>query len=358
MAVEFSDAILAGVTLVREAIQSQNFVQGESGWQIAADGKAEFSDLTIRSSDGSESNVTIANGAITVSDGAGTVRFKLDSAGYHLYNDSGTIVAEIKADGPNALGGFYTRGFQFPNNIYAYLSGGQVSFGPVGTELYSPGYLQYGYQPVVGTDPGYTVMTLSPGAISAENSDDNGRVQIISEQNRRPQIWVDGGNSLTPADLNVTGSVYGMNVPFYIRKTTTTERTSAFVFEEDPDLRVDLPVGVFEIELVIWYGTTDAARLKTEWHVPIGTDGNKGVFGLGSGELDDDNAGGHYGVHNYSTNVVYGTRNDPGLYCQAVERGILNSTGGTFALAWGAYSDVPDAVRVADGSYLKITQVA
>lgn len=48
MAIDFKKAITAGVTLVREAIQSQNFVAGSSGWRIAANGDAEFNNLTAR----------------------------------------------------------------------------------------------------------------------------------------------------------------------------------------------------------------------------------------------------------------------------------------------------------------------
>lgn len=42
--------ITAGNTLVREAIQSQNFVSGSAGWQIKADGSAQFSNIIIRGS--------------------------------------------------------------------------------------------------------------------------------------------------------------------------------------------------------------------------------------------------------------------------------------------------------------------
>ena len=40
--------ILAGTVLIAEAIQSQNFVTGVSGWQITAAGNAEFNNATIR----------------------------------------------------------------------------------------------------------------------------------------------------------------------------------------------------------------------------------------------------------------------------------------------------------------------
>lgn len=48
MAIEFENPLTAGTVLVREAIQSQNYVAGSSGWIIEADGDAEFNNLTIR----------------------------------------------------------------------------------------------------------------------------------------------------------------------------------------------------------------------------------------------------------------------------------------------------------------------
>lgn len=44
----FSNPIIAGDTLIREAIQSENFVAGVSGWRIQRDGTAEFNDITAR----------------------------------------------------------------------------------------------------------------------------------------------------------------------------------------------------------------------------------------------------------------------------------------------------------------------
>lgn len=61
----FRNSILAGLTLIREAIRSQNYAAGVAGWSIDADGSAEFADLTIRSSDGSGASVVVTNGVIT-----------------------------------------------------------------------------------------------------------------------------------------------------------------------------------------------------------------------------------------------------------------------------------------------------
>lgn len=44
----FRNSILAGLTLIREAIQSQNYQAGSQGWKISADGDAEFNDVVVR----------------------------------------------------------------------------------------------------------------------------------------------------------------------------------------------------------------------------------------------------------------------------------------------------------------------
>jgi H-type lectin domain len=60
---------IAGNTLIAEAIQSQDFVTGVAGWQIAASGSAEFNNLTARGSlittgsNGSYIRITQVSGA-------------------------------------------------------------------------------------------------------------------------------------------------------------------------------------------------------------------------------------------------------------------------------------------------------
>ena len=44
----FTDAVLAGVVLNREAIQSDSFVSGASGWRVLKTGSAEFNDVVFR----------------------------------------------------------------------------------------------------------------------------------------------------------------------------------------------------------------------------------------------------------------------------------------------------------------------
>lgn len=44
----FTNSILAGITLVRDAIKSENYVAGSDGWKISRNGDAEFNDVTVR----------------------------------------------------------------------------------------------------------------------------------------------------------------------------------------------------------------------------------------------------------------------------------------------------------------------
>lgn len=46
----FSNPVVGGTTLIREAIESPNYVVGTSGWSINRDGSAEFNDVDIRGS--------------------------------------------------------------------------------------------------------------------------------------------------------------------------------------------------------------------------------------------------------------------------------------------------------------------
>jgi hypothetical protein len=236
--VTFTNPVVGGTILVRPAIQSPDYSPGVSGWSINIDGTAEFSDLVIRSSDGSGSTVQIANGEIQVTNSAGDVVVELDSTGYRLYSSSGAIVAEIKLDGGGLRGGFYTRNFAFPQNIYAYLSGGQLTSGPVTNSAADiHGFLQY-VMTDTATNP-YSVQTLSTGAIDMA-LDDEARIQLISERGQRSKVWVDGGSSLVPADLYVTGRIVAANAQSDTVSISFTAQTS---FQQSVTFPTAYPVG-------------------------------------------------------------------------------------------------------------------
>lgn len=220
----FRNSILAATVLLREAIQSPNFATGVSGWIIRQDGTAEFADLVIRSSDGSGNTVIIANGKITIKNPANTTVVEIDSTGYRLYNSSAEIVAEIKLDAGGFLGGFYCRNFAAPSNIYAFLSGGQMTSGPVvNSDAAIHGFLSYVLAPTAS--PPYAVQTLSTGVVAL--TDDEARIQLISQQGQRSVVWVDGGSSSLAADLHATGSVK-LNEDLVINNVTQGRGIAAY----------------------------------------------------------------------------------------------------------------------------------
>jgi hypothetical protein len=80
----FRNPILAGTTLIRDAIQSSNYLARRSGWQIATNGTAEFNDITIRG--GTNVGGTALYYAGTPA--AGNLRYSIsDTAGTDAYGN-------------------------------------------------------------------------------------------------------------------------------------------------------------------------------------------------------------------------------------------------------------------------------
>ena len=94
----FRDIIVAGINLVRSAIQSSNFVAGLTGWRIKKDGTAEFNDATFRG------NIWLNGSQINVAQGI----FWNDSANGHTANpyiaefaDSSLVENYLEVVGPD-----------------------------------------------------------------------------------------------------------------------------------------------------------------------------------------------------------------------------------------------------------------
>lgn len=179
-----------------------------TGTKLAADaidGRV-ITGSTVRTAATGERIELTPSGVIIIYNADGDVVVEIDADGYRLYDPSdGEIVAEVKLDAGNALGGFYTRNFSFPEHTYSFLAGGKGVFGPVENSLAAiHGYLDYAFQPY--TSPPYTAMTLSTGIMDIA-LDKAARVQLVSERGQRPKVWVDGGSGSALADLIVTGGL-------------------------------------------------------------------------------------------------------------------------------------------------------
>jgi hypothetical protein len=90
----FSNSVVSGTALARDAIKSPNFVHQETGWTVNQDGSAEFTGLSL-------------NGGSLVVSGAGE--------GIFLYSSSpparGTLIFSISATaGTDPYGNTYSKG--------------------------------------------------------------------------------------------------------------------------------------------------------------------------------------------------------------------------------------------------------
>lgn len=92
----FRNNIVAGNVLVRNAIQSQGFVAGTSGWQIKKTGEAEFNNVTIRG------GLIVTNDAQSSNFSAGVTGWRLRSTGEAEFNSDVTIQNGVFATGDTA----------------------------------------------------------------------------------------------------------------------------------------------------------------------------------------------------------------------------------------------------------------
>lgn len=112
MGTPFKSDVVAGTILVIPAIQSPNFVNDTSGWQIAQDGSAQFNNLEIR-------------GTFNGTD------FIINSSGIFLYSDvpaAGNLVGSWASQtGTDQFGNAFPAGFSSGN-----VSGAQIQLLPAG----------------------------------------------------------------------------------------------------------------------------------------------------------------------------------------------------------------------------------
>lgn len=102
----FRNSVVGGTVLVRSAIESQNFVTGATGWQIKADGTAEFNNVIIRGGtvisgtslyyDGppAAGNLILSLSATAGTDSYGNAYVK----GVGVYNSSGDQIQLVDSD--------------------------------------------------------------------------------------------------------------------------------------------------------------------------------------------------------------------------------------------------------------------
>ncbi len=203
----FLNSILAGVTLIREAIRSENYQTGVAGWTINRDGTAEFADLTIRSSDGSSTTITIANGVITIRNGAGDVVSEISAAGYKLYDSSGNLLAESTlAGGSNDDPGFIAWD-NVQQNSYVFIGNAQIEFGDTDSSFQTYPAIKHSNSND-GSDP--ITLIVECGNITGTSVAPRIRMDSAPSPATRAPVLIEAFNG--KADLEVTGKIQADNL--------------------------------------------------------------------------------------------------------------------------------------------------
>ncbi|MFK0140724.1 hypothetical protein [Streptomyces murinus] len=151
--------------------------------------------------------------------------------------------------------------------------------------------------------------------------------------------------------------------PIVAFKAANTDRTATTTLADDPDLSVQIAANAtYRVIFYLHYAATDTGRFKTGWTVPSGTTGNRSAVGPDQGVvLSSTSSGGtgRWGIHNFVTACTYGTRNNSGNQCFAMEEAtIFTTTAGTLAIQWAQATSDASVTRLAAGSSLHVQRLA
>lgn len=151
----------------------------------------------------------------------------------------------------------------------------------------------------------------------------------------------------------------------FVYKPANTDRASTTTFADDPDLTVQLEANsTYYVSMFVKYAALSAAAIKTQWTVPTGATGSRSAIGPEQGvDLSAGTSGsggtGRWGIHNYTTTVIYGTRNSATNLCCAIEEAtVFTTSAGTLALSWAQNASNATATRVGQGSTILLLKLA
>lgn len=221
MAIEFDNPVTAGTVLVRESIQSQNFLSGLLGWIIEANGNAEFNNLTIRGTFNGTNFVINSNGAFF----------------YSGIPATGNLIVSIAAtSGNDAFGNTYPAGLGIENsgqitvtnsigNITTVIGGSAGQFIGLSTSgvtkdvIIRDGIIQLGNQSnssewaQIFAELGNNALQIA-SVVSAVNPFPAkfrmfpGQVGSVSGSSTAPLIKIGTAGSTTAVDMNISGNLY------------------------------------------------------------------------------------------------------------------------------------------------------
>lgn len=163
------------------------------------------------------------------------------------------------------------------------------------------------------------------------------------------------------AGQRITADLLNAMIPQTVYKTAHTDRASTITVSDDPDLQVQLPVGVHFVEMYLMAGGTLAGDIKTVWRTSGSMSGLKTVLGPSStaSNANADQITMRDGTHGFGTEILYsGVRDGTGLLFGVVEWAVVTvTTAGTLALQWAQGTSSTAASRIAAGSLMRVTQL-
>lgn len=228
----FTNSILSGNTLVRDAIQSEGFVSGSTGWSIERDGDAEFNDVTVR-------------GTVIVSGPGGVIEINVDILGqpyirltapngdtydiaadndsldigftnlagrssFHIADGSGLVMRSTATGAPSVLfdntDGFLKRGTYSPFTITGWANAslqngwnttGVTAFDPPGYRLMPDGLVKLRGVMNNGTKTNGTLLFTLPVGMRPARRKEIDVTTDVAGNNQRIQIFgiSDGANA-------------------------------------------------------------------------------------------------------------------------------------------------------------------
>jgi len=222
-------------------------------------------------------------------------------------------------------------------------------------------------------DPDVRRAEVQSGIVTAVNTT-AGTVDVGSVRARRLESYrqptvgdqvllVQSGTGTWWATGRVSSGSSALGLPRYAYKPAHTDRVSTTTLADDPDLTMQLDANaVYYVEFWLHYAAMDAVRFKTAWTVPASANGGRSALGPDQGQiLSSTSSGGvgRFGVHNFTTTCIYGSRDSTGNQCLAVEEGtVITTTAGTCALQWAQATSSTTFTRLGLGSLMRATRLA
>jgi hypothetical protein len=236
--------------LIRQAIQSANFVTGQAGWQVTQQGSAEFNDVTVR-------------GTVEVDSADGSAVLLVPNAGGRVEFRPKTVPGQTAV-----VNGFiFSSGIEYDaggSGGYAFMTFGTPGFNDANGKT-SPATMELLTASSDGSAfPGFTVansMLEVPGDIYTHGGILTGFIHSTGAAQFDTDVTVDG-------DLVLAGGIDGVGALRYVEVGSLT-KTASTVAQDIPLASGSVPLaispGTWWIDTVVAYDGPTAADARFSW---------------------------------------------------------------------------------------------